>query len=184
MLQFSGGLASARGILLFGQRAAAQRQTRGSHKDSRLHGTASFTCKYFSQCVCTVQRLAMLFLCLSNWARRHVTPWGGGGIAPRILNLSTRWRWVVSFTPQPLYHRGKSLRYRLERRLGRFQSRSKCREDKNILPLPGIDPRISVLRLLVPSPNSHFANPNLTQFDSDKIINPLEHDIHLNTVPI
>jgi hypothetical protein len=25
-----------------------------------------------------------------------------------ILNLSTSWRWVVSFTPQPLYPRGKS----------------------------------------------------------------------------
>jgi hypothetical protein len=28
---------------------------------------------------------------------------GSGGIAPRILDLGTRWRWVVSFTPQPLY---------------------------------------------------------------------------------
>jgi len=26
-----------------------------------------------------------------------------GGIAPRILNLGTRWRWVVSFTTEPLY---------------------------------------------------------------------------------
>jgi hypothetical protein len=25
--------------------------------------------------------------------------WGSGGIAPHILNLSTKWRWVVSFTP-------------------------------------------------------------------------------------
>jgi hypothetical protein len=59
---------------------------------------------------------------------------------------------------------------------GRFQSRSKCRgEDKNILPLPGIDPRFSV--------NSLFINPNLTQFGSDKVINPLEHEIHLNTIP-
>jgi hypothetical protein len=28
---------------------------------------------------------------------------GNGGIAPRILDLGTRWRWVISFTPQPLY---------------------------------------------------------------------------------
>jgi hypothetical protein len=27
---------------------------------------------------------------------------GSGGIAPRILNLGTRWRWVVSFTTRPL----------------------------------------------------------------------------------
>jgi hypothetical protein len=32
---------------------------------------------------------------------------GSGDIAPRILNLGTRWRWVVSFTLRPLcpwYH--------------------------------------------------------------------------------
>jgi hypothetical protein len=28
---------------------------------------------------------------------------GSGGIAPRILDLLTRWRWVVSFTTRPLY---------------------------------------------------------------------------------
>jgi len=27
------------------------------------------------------------------------TYWRSGGIAPRILNLGPRWRWVVSFTP-------------------------------------------------------------------------------------
>jgi len=26
-----------------------------------------------------------------------------GGVAPRILNIGTRLRWVVSFTPRPLY---------------------------------------------------------------------------------
>jgi len=31
--------------------------------------------------------------------------WGSGGITPRILDLGTRWRWVVSFTPQPPYSR-------------------------------------------------------------------------------
>jgi len=38
------------------------------------------------------------------------TYWGGwgGGIVPRILELGTRRRWVVSFTPQPPYPRGKS----------------------------------------------------------------------------
>jgi hypothetical protein len=28
------------------------------------------------------------------------TYWGSGGIAPRILDLGTRWRCVVSFTPR------------------------------------------------------------------------------------
>jgi len=31
------------------------------------------------------------------------TYWEGGGIAPRILNHGTRWKWVVSFTLRPLY---------------------------------------------------------------------------------
>jgi hypothetical protein len=31
-----------------------------------------------------------------------------GGIVPRIPNLGTIWRWVVSFTPWPLYFRGKN----------------------------------------------------------------------------
>jgi hypothetical protein len=29
------------------------------------------------------------------------TYWRSGGIAPRILNLGARWRWVVSFTLRP-----------------------------------------------------------------------------------
>jgi len=47
-----------------------------------------------------------------------------GGITPRILNLGTRWRWVVSFTPQPLYPWGKSPWYPLDRRLGGPYSQS------------------------------------------------------------
>jgi hypothetical protein len=34
--------------------------------------------------------------------------WGSGGIAPLIFYLGSRWRWVVSFTPRPLYPQGKS----------------------------------------------------------------------------
>jgi hypothetical protein len=29
-------------------------------------------------------------------------------VAPRILDLGTRWRWVVSFTPRPLYPRERA----------------------------------------------------------------------------
>jgi hypothetical protein len=63
-----------------------------------------------------------LSLCV---AKHHAmkTYWGSGGIVPRILHLSTRWRWVVSFTPLPLYPQGKILRYPLDRRLGGPQSR-------------------------------------------------------------
>jgi len=34
--------------------------------------------------------------------------WGSECIAPRILDVGTRWRWVVSFTHRPLYPKGKS----------------------------------------------------------------------------
>jgi hypothetical protein len=34
--------------------------------------------------------------------------WGSGGIAPCILDLGTRWRWVVNFTPWPLYPRERA----------------------------------------------------------------------------
>jgi hypothetical protein len=36
------------------------------------------------------------------------TYWGSGGIDPSILSLGTSWRFLVSFTPRPLYLRGKS----------------------------------------------------------------------------
>jgi hypothetical protein len=41
-----------------------------------------------------------------------------------ILDLGTRWRWVVSFTPRPLYSRGKSPRYSFNRKLGGPRSQS------------------------------------------------------------
>jgi hypothetical protein len=50
--------------------------------------------------------------------------WRSGDIAPRIIDLGTRWRWVVSFTPWPLYPQGKSPPYPLDRRLSGPQSRS------------------------------------------------------------
>jgi hypothetical protein len=64
-------------------------------------------------------------LCLT---KHHAmkTYWGSGGIAPRILDLGIRWRWVVSFTHRPLYPQGKSRWYPLDRRLGGPQSRSGC----------------------------------------------------------
>jgi hypothetical protein len=51
--------------------------------------------------------------------------WGSGGIAPSILDIGTRWRWMVSFMSRSLYPQGKSLWYPLDRRLGGPQSRSR-----------------------------------------------------------
>jgi len=43
--------------------------------------------------------------------------WWSGGIAPLILNLSTAWRWAVSFTP-----RRKSSKCPLDGKLGGHRS--------------------------------------------------------------
>jgi hypothetical protein len=65
---------------------------------------------------------------------------GSGGIAPRILYLGTRLRWMVSFTPRSLYPQRKSSWYPLDRRLGGPQSRSgRGGEEKNSQPLPGLE---------------------------------------------
>jgi hypothetical protein len=45
------------------------------------------------------------------------TYWRSGGIVPRILDLGTKWMWVVSFTPRPLYPQGKSPWHPSDRRL-------------------------------------------------------------------
>jgi hypothetical protein len=47
---------------------------------------------------------------------------GSGCIDPQFRYLGTSWRWVVNFTLRPLYTRGKSPRYHLDRN---------CRENKN-----------------------------------------------------
>jgi hypothetical protein len=49
---------------------------------------------------------------------------GSGCIDPHFIDLGTIWRWVVNFTPRPLYPRGKSPGYPLDRRLGGPQCRS------------------------------------------------------------
>jgi hypothetical protein len=41
-----------------------------------------------------------LSLCLVNWTLRHEGVWF---IDPHFLDFSASWRWVVSFTPRPLY---------------------------------------------------------------------------------
>jgi hypothetical protein len=81
-----------------------------------------------------------LSLCLT---KHHAmkTYYGSGGIASRILDLGTRWRWVVSFTSRPLYPQGKSPRYPLDRKLGGPQSRSgRGGQEKNSHLPPGIEP--------------------------------------------
>jgi hypothetical protein len=78
-----------------------------------------------------------LSLCLT---KHHAMKayWGRGGIASRIIDLGTRWRWVVSFTPRPLYPQGKLPWYPLDRRLDEPQNRSgHGGEEKNSQPPTG-----------------------------------------------
>jgi hypothetical protein len=60
-----------------------------------------------------------------------------------VLNLDSRWRWVVSFTPLPNCSRGNSPRYPFDRRLGGTASQSgRYEEDKKYLAPAGIEPTI------------------------------------------
>jgi hypothetical protein len=69
-------------------------------------------------------------------AKHHAIKTESGGIAPRILNLDTGWRWVVIFTPQSLCPQ-----YPLDMRLGRSQSWfGHGGEEKKILFLSGTEP--------------------------------------------
>jgi hypothetical protein len=49
-----------------------------------------------------------LSLCLTNSALRHEGAWMSGCVEPHFLDLGINCRWVVSFTPRPLYPRGKN----------------------------------------------------------------------------
>jgi len=72
-----------------------------------------------------------------NCSPHHEDVWGSGGIVPRIVNLGSRWRWVVSFTPRPLYPRGRSFWYQFDRRLGGPHRRSgRGGEEKQSLHCP------------------------------------------------
>jgi hypothetical protein len=87
-------------------------------------------------CYFKVKVKVKLSLCLT---KHHAmkAQWGSVGIAPLILWPRNRWRWVVSFTPQPLYPQGKSPWYLLDRKLGETQSRSgRGGEEKNSQPPP------------------------------------------------
>jgi hypothetical protein len=68
---------------------------------------------------------------------RHEYVWGSRGITPLILSLCNRWRWVVGFTPRPLYPE-KEPQCFLKRRLGGPHSRSGRLDRREMLVLTGI----------------------------------------------
>jgi len=75
----------------------------------------------------------ILTLDLNNQAPLHEDVLGSEGTVPSI-NIGDRWRWVVSFTPQPLYPWGTDPRYPLNRRLSGPHSRSGHGEEKTSQP--------------------------------------------------
>jgi hypothetical protein len=56
-----------------------------------------------TQLFCFSGKKVKLSLCLTNYALCHEGIWGSGCIDAHFHDLGTTWRWVVSFTPQPLY---------------------------------------------------------------------------------
>ena len=63
---------------------------------------------------------------------------GNSGIALLTLNLGSKWRWVVSFTPRPIYPLGK-LSYELNKGLVGSQSWFGRFGEENILLVLGIE---------------------------------------------
>jgi hypothetical protein len=60
--------------------------------------------------------------------------------ARKYFYLGTRWKWVVRFTPRPLYPQGKCPCYPLDRRLGGPQNLSgRGDEEKNSQSPPRIE---------------------------------------------
>jgi len=85
--------------------------------------------------------------------------WGSGGTAPIIIDLGTRWRWVVSSTPRLLYPQGKSPLCPLVRRLAG--------------PRAGWD---AVMKRKIPRP-CRFSNPRSSSPQSSTV--PLSYPVSL-----
>jgi hypothetical protein len=80
--------------------------------------------RHATSCPCVFQWFNHLWLrksCPCMQLIKHYTIktyWRDEGTAPHISNLSSWWRWTVSFTPQPLHPCGNSPWYPLARRMG------------------------------------------------------------------
>jgi hypothetical protein len=73
---------------------------------------------------------------------------------PCVLDIGTRRRRVVSFTPRPLYTRGKSPRYPLDGRLGGHQSRTRWSREKYLAPAGNRTPEIPIIQAV----DSHYTD--------------------------
>jgi len=84
-----------------------------------------------------------------------------GGIVP-LLNLGTRWMWVVSFKPRPLYSGGTIPLYSMNRRLDGPQNWSESVGGNNFRHCPGREsnacrPNRNLVSILIKLPRSQKA---------------------------
>jgi hypothetical protein len=110
--------------------------------------------------------------------------WESGGIAPRILDLGSRWRWVVSFTARPLYFQAKSPWYALDRRLDGPESRSgRGGEGKKSQPLPGFEPPIiqPIAQRYTTEVFRNWLGNKISAFKEPKYLSP---ESHLTQIPV
>jgi hypothetical protein len=119
-------------------------------------GTICPCWSWFSYSVCTLFH-GPIFISLDDTGQHKHYTHEDGCTGLRVLHLGTSWMWMVSFTPLPLYPRGKSPWHSLNRRLGGPKKRRK------ILSLPALELRPlcllarcqSLYRLRFPSPVLH-----------------------------
>jgi hypothetical protein len=93
-------------------------------------------------------------------------------MAPCILDLGIRWRWVVSFMRRPLYPQGKSPCYPLDRRLGGHQSRSWRGGVQIPSPRRESNPRTRIVQPSYPG-SSNNSEANLCKSQSSWLCNVL-----------
>jgi hypothetical protein len=93
-----------------------------------------------------------VLLCVWVWSGVTITLYiykKETSITPFILNLGTRWRWLVNLTPRPLYPR-KELLHPLNRRLGGPESQpGGFRDERMLLPLLRFELRLVQARSVV-----------------------------------
>jgi hypothetical protein len=106
---------------------------------------------------------------------------GRGGMASCILNLGTRWRWVVSFTPWPLYAQGKNPRSPLIRRLGVLHCRSgRYGGERNLTPAGNWTTAVQPIA----RHRTDWANPIRPRYAYTHFKTFLKYNVRLYRVPV
>lgn len=91
----------------------------------------------------TISSVLVCFLFRRKCAPLHTieTQKESGVLTSLILNLRSRWKWVVRLTPRPLYLLGKNTLFRLSRRMSGPKSRCLCfGERKTFMSMLGSEP--------------------------------------------